>query len=278
MRSLIIHADDFGLSEKLNEGIIRAHTDGLLTSASLIPVGSAFHSAVALSKYHPTLDLGIHLTLIEEKPLLPPEEIPSLVLKNGHFYPHAKKLFRQYLLHKISIEEVRNEFSKQIERVLDQGLQISHLDSHQHIHIMPKIFQVTVELAKKYNIRAIRIPNERLRFYMFKNPKSYSRLIQLLVVKTITSFLDPDSLIITDHFSGFFYGGRLNRNNLKKVIETLPEDGICELMCHPGLSDSDTRYSHWKYNWSDELMALSDSNIYSLIKEKGFTLKSYQEI
>lgn len=94
MVSLIVHADDFGLSEKVNEGIIRAHIEGILTSTSIIACGNAFDQAVDLSKANFSLDVGIHLTLIEERPLLSPMDIPSLVLENGYFYPHAKDFFK----------------------------------------------------------------------------------------------------------------------------------------------------------------------------------------
>ncbi len=80
---LIIHADDFGISEKVNEGIIQAHTEGVLTSTSIIANGTACEHAIGLLKTHSSLDVGIHLTLVEERPLVSPAAVPSLVTEDG---------------------------------------------------------------------------------------------------------------------------------------------------------------------------------------------------
>lgn len=278
MVSLIVHADDFGLSEKVNEGIIRAHIDGILTSTSIIACGNAFDQAVDLSKANPSLDLGIHLTLIEERPLLSPVDIPSLVLENGYFHPHAKNFLKKYVLNKISITDIEREFNAQFEKVFDYGLPISHIDSHQHIHILPKVFEITSGLAEKYRIKQVRIPNERFRLYMFKRISSYPRVLQSLILKTIISFVDNDLIHSMPQFWGFFYGGRLNRYNLNTVIDNLPKNGVSEIMCHPGLKDSGSPYLHWEYNWNDELEALTDAKIRSLITRKGISLMSYREM
>jgi len=148
MKKIIVHADDFGLSEKVNEGILYAHREGILTSTSIMACGPAFDHAVHLIKEVDSLDIGVHLTAIEERPLLSPLYIPSLVTKEGRFYPHAKHFLKNYLLGRISLEEVRLEFTKQIEKILDSGIDITHIDSHQHIHILPGIFKITVSLAK----------------------------------------------------------------------------------------------------------------------------------
>jgi chitin disaccharide deacetylase len=278
MVSVIVHADDFGLSEKVNEGILRAHVNGILTSTSIIAGGRAFDHAVDLIKANPSLDLGIHLTLIEERPLLPPEDVPSLLLNNGHFYPHAKNFFKSYILNKISLAEIRREFNAQFEKVSDFGLSISHIDSHQHIHILPKIFEITYELAEKYRVKQIRIPNEKFRFYMFKDISSYPRLLQSMLLKAILRFVNNDLKDSPPEFFGFFYGGKLNRKNLKNIIDVLPDGGVSEIMCHPGLDDTRSHYLHWDYNWNDELEALTDETIHSLINRKGILLTSYREI
>ena len=82
----------------------------------------------------------------------------------------------------------------------------------------------------------------------------------------------------TDSFAGFLYGGNLNKRNLLRVIEALPSEGICELMCHPGLDGENDKYSHWNYHWEDELNALIDADISGLIKNKGIQLISYQSL
>ena len=276
MCKLIVHADDFGLSEKINEGIIQAHIHGILTSTSIMANGRAFEHAVELCQSTPTLDVGIHLTLVGEQPLLNPGQIPSLVDNTGKFDHHATEFTKRYLLGKIYLPEVRRELEAQIEKVLSFGLSISHLDSHQHLHILPQILNITVDLAKKYNIRAIRFPCENLYVDMLRAQVSPSRILQSLVLKFLCFRGRNANIWRTDHFSGFLFGGNLNKQNLQKIIECLPRHGTCELMCHPGLDDPNTRYNHWGYRWSDELNALIDPDISNLIDHKGIHLTSYR--
>src|SRR5262245_59394055 len=98
MLQLIVHADDFGLSEPVNRGILQAHQQGILTSTSIMAGGTSFRHAVDLARANPSLDIGVHLTLVEERPLLPASELSSLVDGSGRFYSHASVLTRRYLM------------------------------------------------------------------------------------------------------------------------------------------------------------------------------------
>ena len=104
---LIVHADDFGLTEKVNEGILQAHLNGVLTSASIIANGSAFDHAISLAKKNPTLDIGVHFTLVEERPLRDHNEIKSLTNVGGNFHGNAKIFMKKYLTGQVLISEVK---------------------------------------------------------------------------------------------------------------------------------------------------------------------------
>ena len=166
---LIVHADDFGLSEAVNRAVIAAHENGIVTAASLMAGGDAFEHAVALAKDHPTLDVGVHLTLTEQHPTAPAADVPSLVGPDGKFAPHAFQFAKRYLRGDIALTHVRAELDAQIRRVVDHGLVPSHLDGHQHVHVLPGIARIVAELAGAYGIRAVRCPAERLRGYMLKD-------------------------------------------------------------------------------------------------------------
>ena len=217
-RKLIVHADDFGLSEKVNEGIIQAHRNGIVTSASIIANGVAFDHAAQLCHSTPTLDIGVHLTLVEEKPLSDKGDIPSLVDKSGCFYNRAEAFIRRYLLSLVCFDEVQHELDLQVHKVLNTGLEVSHLDGHQHIHMLPRISRIVGQLARKHNIPAVRYPRERLKSYMFREKGGLSRIIQLVVLNAFCRMSDVGSVKRPNHFVGFFYGGRLHKKNLQKVI------------------------------------------------------------
>jgi hopanoid biosynthesis associated protein HpnK len=278
MCQLIVHADDFGLSEKVNEGILQAHTRGILTSTSLMATGAAFDHAISIWQSNPTLDVGIHLTLVEEAPVVLAKHVPSLVKSKHQFHQNAVEFIKQYLKGKIRLQEVQLELEAQILKVINRGIRLSHIDSHQHIHMLPKIHEITVGLAKKFGIPAVRLTRETLHLGMLKEKGLFSRLFPLLVLNRFSRFPGDSDVARTDHFFGFFFSGVLNKTNLMKVLDHLPPSGICELMCHPGLDDPHSSYSHGKYLWQDELQALLDKELPIILLKKGITLISYRDL
>jgi len=275
---LIVHADDLGISEQVNNGILKAHQEGILTSTSIMATGAAFEHAVTTCRSVPNLDVGIHLTLVEEQPLLEKELIPSLVDSEGRFFGHATMFTQRYFLRKIRIAEVVHELDAQIRKVLDSGLAISHLDSHQHVHMLPEIWRAVVELATKYHIPAVRLARERLRLYMLRESSAAARVGPLLILNLLAGNCQGKKIRTTDNFVGFYFGGKMTKKNMKTVIKNLPASGTCELMCHPGLLGSDERYGHWYYNWGAELDALIDPEVQGLLRSKGVELISYRDL
>jgi len=192
--------------------------------------------------------------------------------------PNAKIFAKKYLSRQICLREVGGELEAQIRKVKNQGVNISHLDSHQHVHMLPKILAITVELAKKYCIPAIRIPNEPVRSYMLPITGKSSRVLELMALKFFCHLARNLNILRPDHFVGFFFGGNLNTSNLLTVLRDLPQAGTCELMCHPGFEDPGTRYGHWDYHWSDELKALTAQDISDFLRHQDIRLISYRHL
>ena len=164
MKQLIVNADDFGLHENINIGIIAGHVNGCITSTSLMAGGGAFEHAVYLAKASPQLGIGVHLTLVGCRPVSKPQEVPTLVDSNG-LLPEKYPLFlRQFILGKVSLKDIHREFRAQVKKVLEAGLPITHLDSHQHMHVVPGIIDIAIEVANEFDIKAMRIPDESLLF------------------------------------------------------------------------------------------------------------------
>lgn len=275
---LIVHADDFGLTERVNDGIRMAHERGILTSTSLLANGAAFAHAVDIARRTPKLDLGVHLTLVEDRPLSDPRRIPSLVGADGKFFRHATVLAKRWLKGQLVLDEVREEFAAQIQKVLDAGLKITHVDGHQHAHVLPGVLGVVADLARQYGIASVRFPAERLRGYMLRDWSSVGRVVQMLGLHVFALVGRGTALKRPDHFVGFYFGGRLNKRNLLTLIEHLPAGGTCELMCHPGMADSSSSYSHWEYDWSEELEALCDRDVAKAVSSRGAELISYGDL
>lgn len=281
-RRLIVNGDDFGLSSEVNEGILEAFKQGILTSTSLIPTGEAFQQAVEIVKESPSLDVGIHLTLTGEKSVLGKHQIPTLVDENGIFRQSAYNFFSDYIRNRISMEDVRKEFCAQFEKLIFHGISISHIDSHQHIHVLPKISEITIQMAKRYGIRAIRFPKEKIRIQHLASGRKYPRLIQQIVLNLFCDYSrERMKNYATDHFYGFYYGGHLDKYKLKSLLLQNWDNGIVEIMCHPGkIRDGRTiqKYSHWNYKWDTELEGLVDKDIINIIEEKKIKLSSFVDI
>lgn len=278
MLNLIVNADDFGLSEEINKGIVKSYEEGILTSASIMTNGSAFNQAVELSKQFPNLDLGIHLTLVKEKPLLPISMVSSLVNDEGKFYYNSIAFTRNYFSRKIKIQQVEKELDLQIKTILECGLKISHLDSHQHLHMLPGIFKIVKKLSLKYQIPFIRLVNEKFRSYMFKLNNRVIKIPEIIVFKLLSNINNKEWKNSSNFFTGFFFDGDFNESNFLAVLSNLPEKGIIELMCHPGMNMKANIKKQKTYHSISEVDALTSIEARRIIETKNIKLVNYKDL
>jgi hopanoid biosynthesis associated protein HpnK len=277
----ILNADDFGLSPGINRGIIEAHRHGIVTSASLMAVGDAFEEAVAFAHEDPGLSLGIHLTLIEGRPVLPPEKVPSLVTADGRFCQSLGMFLLRWLAGKIRMQEVQREFAAQIEKVLDYGLRVDKLDSHMHLHLLPGIFQAVLAVAGRYRIRAIRLPRERV-----VGRDDRLNIVALWRRATLTTLAAlrgrptaAAGLFYAAHFSGVGESGQLTEEGLLRLLRDL-QPGITEVMLHPGYRD---RVIHeWpmsrRYEREPELKALTSPRVKAVVQNLQIKLVNFRTV
>ena len=277
MKQLIVSADDLGLTPGVNRGILRAFQEGIVTTASLLVTGTAFEEAVALARQNPELDVGLHLTIVEERAVLGHEVVPTLVDETGRFARTSGEFFRRAFLGRINWDEVEREIAAQIARFQKAGLRLSHVDSHQHLHMFPPVFQIVRRLTRGMDNVWIRNPAGPWR----KSPGGrMGRWVQRIGLNL--SCLSARSLHgsplpqMPDGIYGFELSGRLTRSALEQILRKIP-DGLYELICHPGEDDAETRrqYSHWGYRWAEELEALTAPETRALLKEQGIALTSF---
>lgn len=280
-KQLIINADDFGIHPAVNEAVRKAATEGILTSTSLMAGGDASDEAVEMARSMPSLGIGIHLTLVGGiKSVLPPSEVPSLTWDNGVFCHDYGKLIVRDLEGKILLSEVYAEWDAQIQKIMNTGLPVTHMDGHQHMHMWPHFYPIARDLAKKYHISCMRVPDEDVLFGMkdghiirwaAKNGLS-------LLSRMHRPDLKKNHIRTNDHFFGMLYGGHLSPERFAKfILQTKP--GITEIMCHPS---ADTRAMedtfHWGYHGEDELAGLLADINRELIAKKQISLISYRDV
>jgi predicted glycoside hydrolase/deacetylase ChbG (UPF0249 family) len=276
LRRLIVNADDFGMAESVNLGIIKGHREGIITSTSLLACGKAAGHAASLAKENPTLGVGVHLCLTIERPVSMPEYIPSLAgggrLPSGTL-PFALGLFSG----SIKTADIETELRAQIERAMQLGIRPTHIDGHQHIIMLGPVFKIVLRLAKEYGIGAVRYPVGPWDG-LYCPLRTMEKIILEGMAKSQSQRLDESGLKHPDHFFGLPETGRLDTARLSAIIESLPE-GTNEIMCHPGLPNpSLAKEINWGKGWDTELAAVTDARVKELIKSKGVELISFGQL
>src|SRR5262249_40178407 len=161
---LIVNADDYGLTTGISRAILRAHGAGIVTSTSVLAVGPAFGETAPWLGDAPALGVGVHLAACgEDPPLLEAREIPTLVDARGRLAPSWRGFALALWAGRVDPGDLEREFSAQIARVAALGRPLTHLDTHQHLHLLPRVADVVVRLAQRAGIPALRVPRSGLR-------------------------------------------------------------------------------------------------------------------
>lgn len=284
MKWLIINGDDFGLTEGINRGIVEAYREGILTSASLMPNGLAFENAIALAKENPCLGVGVHLNIVRGKPILSPEEIPSLVNKDGNFFQNPKKLLFGIVSGKINLLEIEKEFRAQIKKIFSAGICPTHLDTEKHIHILPSISKIMFGLAKEFRIKGVRSFKGDIPVRYFFSLKAFSfRFLWILSLRRMGEMADGE-ISIPDRIYGIFDAGKMFIKRYVEIFSHLPM-GTAEIVCHPGYVDTEPErvsLNMGSYYLNDsrekELKTLLSPNLKNLAVQLGIEFISYKDI
>ena len=139
-RFLIIHADDFGMTPQVNAAVLRAHREGVLTSASLMVAEPGWQEAVEIARHSPTLGVGLHVTVTFDRALLPHSEIPLITRPDGKFFANPVTAGLRYARSEKAQNQLRREMTAQFDRFAGTGLEWSHADGHQHFHLHPFVW------------------------------------------------------------------------------------------------------------------------------------------
>lgn len=241
MTKLIINADDYGYTEAVNEGIISAYKNGIVSSCTIMANMPGFEHGIKLIKENPGLKCGVHMTLTCYKPLL--DNHKTIVDEQGYFYKRAT----DDVLDKMDLEEVYNEFCAQIEKIKKSGINITHLDSHHHVHGLKKLQTVIEKIVDEYNIP-------------IRGAFEYESDLQNTI-----SLLDS------------FYGKNVNKDYFKKNINEIKKYEVCDLMCHPSFVDefllNSTSYATQRQKEHDILIS---KEVKEFLKENKIQIVNYK--
>lgn len=235
-RRLAINADDFGLSDGVNRGILACVQARVVTSASLLVNTPGFAAAVAAARAVPRLGVGLHLNLTTGQPVCSPEAVPTLCdPRTGRFRPLGQLVARA-LGGRIKAGDVARECAAQIARARTAGVRLTHLDGHQHTHVLPGIWRPVIESALHAGIELVRLPLEPARSLAWRPAAALGQV--LLTASYRWAARGTPAARHADHFRGFALTGRQDFTaRLLELLERL-EPGLTELMVHPGYPDA----------------------------------------
>jgi chitin disaccharide deacetylase len=288
MKNLIVNADDLAWTEGVNRGILDAHRNGIVTSTSLLANGIAFDDAIkSAAKSAPSLGIGVHLNLSDGPPTAPRELVTSILNDDGEFLGGPETLLLKIATSSINLYEVEDEWSAQIEKIREAGIEPTHLDGHKHVHMLPGFFGIAVRLAKRNNIGAIRVSHEAssLRAALAADDELFDATVfkqgvqargLKLLARDAREQAQHLGIGTADYFCGIAQTGEMTKEGVIKLLGNLP-DGTTEFMCHPGYVDEALQKSPTRLQESraTELAILTDPDVRNLVASQGIRLIDY---
>jgi hopanoid biosynthesis associated protein HpnK len=270
-RCLIVNADDFGRSHSINQATVRAHKEGILTTASLMVNEPAFEEAVHLAKANPSLGVGLHLTLLCGHSTLPARQIPGLVNGNGEFTNSPAGAGIRYFFHSSLRDQLRQEIRAQFQKFHDTGLPLDHVNGHLHLHLHPIVFNILMENAAQFRIERLRLTFDPFRLNLkLVSGRLFYRALHATIYHLLSARARPvlqrRNIRHTSHVFGLLQNARVDEPYVTRLLPCLPA-GNSELYSHPSLDE-----------FINEFQALISPKVREMVQKLGIKLIRYQDL
>lgn len=267
-RRLILNADDYGLCLEVNGAIEELIARERLSDVSILANGVCWEASVDFLGNNPGVSVGVHLNVVEGLPLNQSDIGQILTGADGRFIGR-NRLMARWLMHPRDVTKaIESEWRAQIERLQNTGLNITHLDSHQHFHGFPPAWSCAVKLARQYKIKAMRLPRERHGPAMRRATAALALNASLTISKMFTG---SEGILHNDHFLGLRRAGGYSYDDLIEDLRAIPE-GLTELAVHPSVTDG-SPYSHFKGN--RERLAILQASLPEDLDKLGIELVTW---
>jgi hopanoid biosynthesis associated protein HpnK len=286
VRRLIVNADDFGFTSGVNRAIAESHTRGIVTSSTLMANGPAFAEAVQLAQATPKLSVGCHVVLTDGEPVLNAKQIPSLTT-GSHFRDGMTTFAARAIAGKMDADEIMAEASAQIRKLQSAGIDVSHIDTHKHTHLFPKILRPLLRAAAACGVRAVRNPfGPRLPLHssrLLARPGLWTRNVEVQILQSFAGkfreAVDREGFVTPDGTLGIVVTGVLDETLFDAIARSIPE-GTWEFVCHPGYNDADLQQARTRLRQSreTELRVLTLPAARALLAQQGIELISYRNL
>jgi hopanoid biosynthesis associated protein HpnK len=274
VKRLIVTGDDFGLAVPVNEAIEDAHRSGILTAASLMVGAPAAADAVARARRLPSLRVGLHVVLVEGRPVSPPASIPHLVGAAGELETRLFRAGVRFFFHPAARRELAREIRAQFEAFRATGLALDHANAHNHMHLHPTVMGLLLEIGRDYGLPAVRVPREPpLVTWRAARAGLFGRVLGSAFLAPWTALLRRKAaragLSANDHVLGLHDSGRMNEALVERLVAGLPE-GTTEMYFHAATRRCPELDRHMAdYHHEDELRALKSPRVRAALEAAG---------
>ena len=260
-RGLIVTADDFGAAPEVNEAVEQAHRHGILTATSLMVAGDAAADAVARAGRLPRLGVGLHLVLVDGRPMLPRERVPDLVDKDGRFRANMALAGARFFFLAHVRRQLAAEIEAQFAAFAATGLTLDHVNAHKHFHLHPTVADLVVRIGRRFGLRAARAPVEPRALLAGIEPiqRSLADRVSAPWARRVKARLARAGLLVPDQVFGLAWSGAMTAPRLREIVARLPR-GLSEIYLHPATSDTYRGHAPG-YRYRDELAALTDAGV-----------------
>ena len=243
MPRLIVNADDFGLTFGVNRAILELHQTGLLTSATLMAHAAGTDQAIEIAKATPDLGVGCHVVLVDGEPMQPIAQLPTLVDRTtGRFHATLGAFLKRLQNGRIKLAEIESEARAQIESLQKRGIPLTHIDTHKHTHMFPRVLHPVLRAARACGIRVVRNPFEPAWSVAATPGAPFTRRLQVRMLRTLeSSFLRivaEEGFTTTSGSLGVLATGTLDAATVTSLLSAAPKSGTYELVTHPGYNDA----------------------------------------
>jgi len=288
-KSLIVNADDFGYSARVNAAILRAHREGILTSASLMVAEPGFDEAVAIARSYPGIGVGLHVAATYDHPLLPPAEIPALTGRDGKFGHDPFLTGLRYAFSRSAQTQLRREMEAQFARFAATGLPWDHADGHQHFHLHPIVWANFLDLCGQYGVHRIRLPRESLRAHLHVKGQTPAfntlacvflemlsrRCLRMLQARNTR---EGEPFFVCDQVYGSYQTGNMTTDYTLRILEQM-QSPHNELYFHPGAPHARLLPPDQRHDGIEdvELAALLSQDVREKVESLNLQLSTYAE-
>ncbi len=281
LRRLIVCADDFGLDEAVNAAVEAASRDGILTCASLMVGAPAAGDAVACARRLPRLKVGLHLVLVDGRPVLPADEVPDLVDRSGAFDDNMLRAGVRFFFSPRARRQLAAEIRAQFSAFRATGLALDHVNAHKHMHIHPTVAALVIAIGREFGMRAMRVPAEPWAALRRAAAAEGARVAPPLYAPWIALLrrrLRRAGLAVNDHLLGLAWSGAMTEPRVLRLLAALPA-GTSELYCHPAMTQTPALARAMPaYRPVEELAALLSPAVRRLVDSGGIELVSYADL